>query len=135
MPARPVIGLTLAAPDMPPKRSNPQERSDAVLSQLDAIEAEMRRIGYWTDNPPDLQAAVQAGEVRSFLDAPSFELWLQSIFLPNARAAAQSGTLPSQSQVGLMAMREYDYHSHVPQAQGLLELLRDFDKLIEGRSS
>jgi uncharacterized protein YqcC (DUF446 family) len=119
----------------PSERTKPPDRSAAVLTQLDAVEAEMRRIGFWADNSPDLQAAVQAGEVRSFLDAPSFELWLQCIFLPNARAAAQSGTLPTRSQVGLIAMREYDYHSHVPEAQGLLQLLQEFDALIEGRSS
>lgn len=69
------------------------------------------------------------------MDAPSFELWLQCVFLPNARAAARSDHLPIHSQVGLMAMRQYDYHSHVPEAQGLLKLLQDFDELIEGESS
>ncbi|WP_390884386.1 YqcC family protein [Humisphaera borealis] len=86
-------------------------------------------------SPPDFQEAVEAGEVRSFMDAPSFELWLQCVFLPNARAAARSDHLPIHSQVGLMAMRQYDYHSHVPEAQGLLKLLQDFDELIEGESS
>nr|WP_261361997.1 hypothetical protein [Humisphaera borealis] len=43
--------------------------------------------------------------------------------------------MPIHSQVGLMAMRQYDYHSHVPEAQGLLKLLQDFDELIEGESS
>jgi uncharacterized protein YqcC (DUF446 family) len=113
--------------------SGSSERCDVALAQLDAIEREMKRVGHWAEDPPDLQAEVAAGNVRSFLDAPSFELWLQCIFLPNARAAARSGALPSQSQVGLMAMRQYDYHSHVEEAQPLLKLLYEFDAIVEGR--
>ena len=104
---------------------------NSELSQkLDQVEAEMKRIGYWQANPPDLQAKIASGELRSYLDAPSFELWLQSIFLPNARRAVQTDTLPSDSQVGLMAMRQYDYHSSVPEAHGLMRLLYEFDDLI-----
>lgn len=85
----------------------------------------MRRIGYWSDNPPDVPAST------SFLDAPLFELWLQCVFLPNARERIRSGNLPEHSQVGLMAMRQYDYHSSVPEAQTLICLLNDFDRLVE----
>jgi uncharacterized protein YqcC (DUF446 family) len=109
------------------------DKSAALLAQLDKIEAEMRRIGYWNDDPPDLEAQVAAGRIRTFLDAPSFELWLQCIFLPHARTAVRNESLPKQSQVGVAAMRQYDYHSHVPDAQILLGLLHDFDALVEGR--
>ncbi len=109
------------------------DKTAAVLKQLNLIEGEMRRIGYWVGDPPDLQAEATAGRVQSFLDAPSFELWLQCIFLPNAREAAIARTLPKQSQVGVMAMRRYDYHSHVEEAQELLKLLYDFDALVEDR--
>lgn len=104
--------------------------SSALSQKLDEIETEMRHIGYWQDNPPDLQAKVASGELRSYLDAPSFELWLQTIFLPNARNAVETNSLPADSQVGLMAMRQYDYHSSVPEAHGLMRLLYDFDDLI-----
>jgi uncharacterized protein YqcC (DUF446 family) len=106
-------------------------RAAEILAQLDAIEAEMKRIGYWSDDPPDLLAEVESGKIKSYLDAPSFELWLQCTFLPRARAAANENALPTQSQVGQMAMRQYDYHSHVPNAQKLLELLCKFDELVE----
>lgn len=115
--------------------SSERERRQAVLEQLDEIEREMRRIGYWDENPPDLQAKVEAGEIRSFLDAPSFELWLQCLFLPNARAAARKGALPERSDVGTMALRQYDYHSHVPEAQMLRRLLSDFDRIVMGLPS
>jgi len=99
--------------------------------KLDEIEAEMKKIGFWQDNPPDLQAVFASGEMRSYLDAPSFELWLQCIFLPNARHAVQTETLPGDSQVGVMAIRQYDYHSIVPEAQRLAGLLHEFDKMVE----
>ena len=92
----------------------------------------MKRIGYWSLTPPDLQAKIAQGEMKSFVDAPPFELWLQQIFIPHARKAVSEGDLPKQSQVGLMALRQYDYHSHVPEAQGLLSLLHELDRLVEG---
>ncbi|MBL1320676.1 MAG: YqcC family protein [Methylophaga sp.] len=73
---------------------------------------------------------METGEIKSYLDAPSFELWLQCVFIPNARKSAENGTLPTQSQVGLMAMRQYNYHSIVEEAQALLDLLAGFDELI-----
>jgi uncharacterized protein YqcC (DUF446 family) len=105
--------------------------AQAVLAKLDEIEAEMKRIGFWSDNPPDLLAEVEAGRLRTYLDAPTFELWLQCVFLPNARKRAEADDLPDDSQVSLMAMRQYDYHSLVPEAQPLLESLREFDRIIK----
>jgi uncharacterized protein YqcC (DUF446 family) len=101
-----------------------------MTQKLDQIEAEMKRIGYWQESPPDLQAKAARGELRSYLDAPSFELWLQTIFLPNARRAVETDTLPADSQIGLMAMRQWDYHSSVPEAHGLMKLLYEFDELV-----
>jgi uncharacterized protein YqcC (DUF446 family) len=104
--------------------------NSALSEKLDQVEAEMKRIGYWQENPPDLRARYASGELRSYLDAPSFELWLQTIFLPNAREAVRTDTLPKGSQVGLMAQREYDYHSSVPEAEDLVRLLNEFDDLV-----
>ncbi len=102
----------------------------AVARKLDAIEAEMKSIGYWNPAPPDLMGEIARGKIQSFLDAPSFELWLQCVFLPRAREAVATETFPTTSQVGLMALRQYDYHSVVPEAQNLLRLLNEFDDLI-----
>jgi uncharacterized protein YqcC (DUF446 family) len=104
--------------------------SSELLDKLDQVEAEMKRIGYWQENPPDLPAKYASGEMHSYLDAPSFELWLQTIFLPNARRAVQTDKLPADSQVGLMAMRQYDYHSSIPEAHPLMNLLNEFDDLV-----
>jgi uncharacterized protein YqcC (DUF446 family) len=94
----------------------------AVLGILDEIEAEMKRIGFWNTNPPNFS-------VSNYLEAPSFELWIQCIFLPNARKAAKTGDYPKTSQVGLMAMRQYDYHEVVEEALNLVSLLNRFDEL------
>lgn len=96
----------------------------SVLSMLREIEAEMKSIGYWSDNPPSFEA-------KNYLDAPSFELWLQCVFIPNVLKAAERHSYPSSSSVGQMAMKQYDYHSFVPEAQKLLQLLYEFDQLIE----
>jgi uncharacterized protein YqcC (DUF446 family) len=64
--------------------------TSAVLKTLDEIEAEMRRIGYWSDSP-ELRPGSCEGRFASYLDAPTFRVWLQTLFLPNARAAALEG--------------------------------------------
>ena len=102
----------------------------ALLPKLAEIEAEMRRIGHWQPDPPAFRAQIASGGGRSYLDAPSFEGWLQTVFLPNARRSVQANSLPADSQVGLMAMRQYDYHSFVPEAQVLNTLLHEFDGLV-----
>lgn len=117
---------------MHPKHAPPgsEERNQRVLAQLDMIESEMKRIGFWTENPPDLLAQVAAGTIKSYLDAPSFELWLQCVFLPNTRCRARENTLPRSSNVGLMGLRQYDYHSYFPEAERLLSLLHEFDRIL-----
>lgn len=51
------------------------DKDKKVLSALDEIEAEMKEIGFWNANPPEVRAG-------SYLEAPCFELWLQCVFLP-----------------------------------------------------
>jgi uncharacterized protein YqcC (DUF446 family) len=110
-------------------------RSETILQKLDQIEKEMRNAGVWdnslnVDELRESAAKFAAEQGRSPVGSIPFEHWLQAVFLPNARRAAQIGNLPSSSQVSLMAMREYDYSTHVPEAQKLLRLLREFDGLF-----
>lgn len=102
------------------------EKYKKILSTLEKIEFEMKKIGVWDELPLKFSA-------ENYLAAPSFELWLQCVFLPNARRAAQTGEYPSGSQVGLMAMREYGYHGCVEEAHNLIGLLHDFDELVVGK--
>ncbi|HYH41374.1 MAG TPA: YqcC family protein [Burkholderiales bacterium] len=107
----------------------------AARVAVDEIEAEMKRIGFWTENPPPLLEMADRGELRSYLDAPCFEQWLQCVFLPRARAAIEHDDFPRSSSVAEMARRQYDYHSYFPEAETLLELLRTFDALVERRAA
>lgn len=107
---------------------------EAARQALERIEAEMKRIGFWSENPPPLLEMANRGELRTYLDAPSFEQWLQCVFLARAREAVRNDTLPSSSSVAEMARRQYDYQSHVPEAQPLLQLLRAFDLLVDQRA-
>jgi len=104
-----------------------------LLEMLGAIEEELRRIGYWKPDEIDPYEDLPEGEVPTFLNASSFEDWLQFVFLPNARSAIAKDQIPNSSSVGIMAMRQYDYHSHVPEAQQLVHLLHSFDRAIEKR--
>lgn len=108
------------------------ERQRRLLDQLDRVELEMKRIGYWSGESSNLLEKYQDGTFRTYTDAPSFEAWLQHVFLVNAKAAVLENNIPLHSQVGLAAMRQYDYHSLIPEAHPLMNLLREFDDLIEG---
>ncbi|MBD3638476.1 MAG: hypothetical protein HUJ25_14080 [Crocinitomicaceae bacterium] len=88
----------------------------------------MKQINFWDDS-------AKAIEVEHYTKAPSFELWLQCVFIPNARKAVQTGEFPKKSQVGLMAFRQYDYHSPVPEAKNLMTLLYKFDKAVNQLST
>jgi uncharacterized protein YqcC (DUF446 family) len=103
-----------------------------IVRKLDEIEAEMKRIGYWQAEPPaELLAKVAAGEIGYLDPGFSFEQYLQLVFLLAARQRLKDKDLPRESNVGAMAMRQYHYHSHVPEAEGLLTLLSEFDELVE----
>ena len=101
-----------------------------LAGKLRDIEAEMRRIGFWDEAAPSFDELNRRHAIRSFLDAPSFEWWLQKVFLPNASRAVVEDRLPPASEVGEMARREYDYHSVVEEAFGLMRLLSEFDELV-----
>ena len=98
---------------------------------IDSIEAEMKRIGYWNPRLSNLLGLANSGALDNYLEAPTFELWLQYILVPRARKAVSDRTLPAESNVGVMAVRQYDYHSHIPEAQQLLDLLCRFDAAIK----
>ena len=101
--------------------------SDA-LKKLDEIEAEMRRVGYWFDSLEPASGACGT-KFNSALDAPSFQLWLQCVFLPNARAAANEGSLPARSQAGEIARRQFMSKTQAPEARKLFGLIQEFDEL------
>ena len=100
---------------------------DELKSQLQRIDAEFRRLGLLSGplGPPQT--------VRSAfgLSEMPFEDWLMKVFLPRAYEASASGAWPSSSQVGTMALRNFDgQEAYAP----LITLLCDFDQMIVRRS-
>lgn len=96
-----------------------------VLSKLDQIEAEMRSAGLWQAVP--LQPEQYDFRAAFAQDTMAFSQWLQFIFIPNVRSAAERGAFPAESHVVAQAVREFDGQ---PEASALLSLLADFDSLF-----
>jgi uncharacterized protein YqcC (DUF446 family) len=99
---------------------------DEVGAATDAIEAEMRRMGWWSEAPPPPEAF----EFRQAfaMDTMAYSQWLQWIFLPRVRSIiAERGDFPSNSMVGTQAVREFD---GTWEANELVSLLSKFDGLF-----
>lgn len=97
-----------------------------MAAQLGAIEAELRRLGMWSAEPPAPSAF--ESQVAFFGDTMAFEQWLQFVLLPRVQAVlGGDGTFPTRSMVGAYAVRELDGH---PDAGHLVDLLVAFDGLI-----
>ncbi len=100
---------------------------EQVARKIDAIEAEMKRIGFWQETP----LAPEQYDFRAAFagDTMAFPQWLQFIFIPNVRAIiAQQGKFPASSQVGAYAVREFDTYGE--DVGPLAILLSEFDRLF-----
>jgi len=95
------------------------------------IETEMKRLEMWSEDPPPLLEMADRGELKSYLDAPSFELWLQCVFLERAKECVKTDTWPQGSQVGTMALRSFDGREDTGDLQLALET---FDQLVQQRN-
>ena len=98
-----------------------QPAYETVAAKLDAIEAEMRRIGMWQETLLDPEQYQFRGAFAG--DTMTFTQWLQFIFLPNAR-----GQFPASSQVAVKAVREFD--TDPADTDQLQSLLSEFDALF-----
>jgi uncharacterized protein YqcC (DUF446 family) len=105
-----------------------QDRTSNIRNVVDAIAAEMRRIGYWSMG----EAPRPNPQVLFF--GMTFEKWLQFEYLPKVRQACSVGdeSVIPPYRVGLAALRQYDYHSYDPTAQQLLLLCNTLEKLLGG---
>ena len=100
---------------------------EEVGRKIDAIEAEIKRIGWWREEPLPEEAY---NFTRAFaMDTMPFVHWLQFIFIPRVcDIVASQGSFPRVSQVGGQAVREFDGEY---EADDLVRLLSDFDHYIE----
>ena len=97
-----------------------------VQTKIAAIEAEMKRIGWWQDQPlkPEQYTFHQAFA----MDTMTFAQWLQFIFIPRVNQIVDSkGVFPGQSMVAAQAVREFD---GVGEASNLVTMLSEFDALF-----
>jgi uncharacterized protein YqcC (DUF446 family) len=101
---------------------------ESVEQQIGAIEAEMKRIGLWEEQPLEPE---QLQFSRAFAgDTMAFHQWLQFVFAPRVHEIlATHGTFPSRSQVAAQAVREFD---GLDEAANLIRLLSEFDSQFNG---
>ncbi len=103
------------------------ELSRPALAAAAAIEAELRRLGWWSATPPAAEALLDPGPFGQH--SLSGAQWLQFVLLERVReAAAGRSTFPRASNVATWAFREFDGELG---ARQLLHLLHDFDRLFE----
>ena len=97
-----------------------------VAEAIDRVEGELKRIGYWRDEPlpPEMYQFTQAFA----MDTMPFSSWLQFILVPRVRSIIEvGGDFPATSMVAAQAVREFD---GVAEADGLINALSDFDALF-----
>jgi uncharacterized protein YqcC (DUF446 family) len=97
-----------------------------IEQQIEKVRAEMRRIGFWRDAP------VTPSNGEALFSGRTFEEWLQFEYLVQVeQSLSDKMQKPALDyKVGLAALRQYDYHSSVPLAMGLLDLLEVLEKLV-----
>jgi uncharacterized protein YqcC (DUF446 family) len=109
-----------------PKKSSSVDIYVQAERKISEIEAEMKRIGYWSLEP--LPEEAYDFQQAFAMDTMAFSQWLQFILIPRVRAIIEEkGDFPSESMVGTQAVREFDGDET---ASGLIKLLSEFDALF-----
>jgi uncharacterized protein YqcC (DUF446 family) len=100
-----------------------QERIQAKIAE---IEEEMKRIGYWQNDP--LRPEQYQFRMAFGMDTMAFSQWLQFIFIPRVKSMLETGEkFPRDSQNAAQAVREFDGDDN---AYKLCGLLSEFDEII-----
>lgn len=98
-----------------------EPRADRLAT---AIEAELRRLQCWREDPPSFDPA-RDGPFG--MNSMAFEQWLQVVLVPSLRDVAKgTRSMPSSSQVSVHAIREFDGRDDRGE---LLALLQQVDAL------
>ena len=100
----------------------------ALLSQLDLIEQEMRQIGLWASEAPSAEAL--ASQMPFCYDTLFFHEWLQWIFIPRMREMIQAGTRPPSACV-IAPLAEHSFAEMAQETTKLEALIEHFDALAE----
>lgn len=96
-----------------------------LADQLDALTAELKRRGLWSDQAPSAEAL---GSSAPFChDTLAFHAWLQWLFIPRVRQLiATRAALPPNCNIAPMA--EITYGEADWDCADLVDLLRDIDQ-------
>ena len=104
-------------------------RRAALALAVDEVEAELRRMGWWQDTPPEPER-MQFRQPFA-MDTLAFSQWLQFVFVPAARSMiAGERALPPSSMLAPHAVREYDGQEE--ETWQLCNLLRRVDAAVNG---
>jgi uncharacterized protein YqcC (DUF446 family) len=104
--------------------ANPAQQ--LVGQRIAAIEAEMKSIGMWQTAP--LPPAAMNFHKAFGADTMAYSQWLQFVFIPRVnQIIAGQGKFPSESNVGIQGIREFDGDD---KAANLVTLLCEFDALF-----
>lgn len=103
-----------------------EDKQASVKDKIAAIEAEMRRIGLWQEEPLPKEAYDYT--LAFAQDSMAFHQWLQFIFIPQVRILVENyDDFPKMSQVSTAAVRAFDGWD---KANRLIILLTEFDNLF-----
>lgn len=95
-------------------------------AMADRMEAELKRIGMWQQEPLPDEVFEDMGAFG--YKTMAFEQWLQFILIPRVRdIIAAQDDFPEESEVGVYAVRAFDGY---PDADALVLLLNEFDGLF-----
>ena len=99
----------------------------AIAAQLIDLEAALRQLNLWSDEPPSQEAL--SSEQPFAMDSLEFEEWLQFIFLPTIYDVLESGSaLPARCAIAPMA--EETVGKRALLTEPLISTLRELDQLI-----
>ena len=99
----------------------------AIAAQLIDLEAALRQLNLWSDEPPSQEAL--SSEQPFAMDSLEFEEWLQFIFLPTIYEVLDSGSaLPERCAIAPMA--EETVGKRALPTDPLISTLRELDQLI-----
>jgi uncharacterized protein YqcC (DUF446 family) len=99
---------------------------ETVERAIARIETELKRIGYWRNEP--LPPEMYQFHQPFAMDTMPFSCWLQFVFIPRVTSiVAERGEFPPTSMVAAQAVREFD---GVPETGELISALADFDALF-----
>ena len=102
-----------------------------LASLLIDIECELRRTDLWSAETPSAEALAS---VEPFcVDTLDFQQWLQFILLPRMNALITSQA-PLPDKCDITAMAETVWTANI-QAKPVIDVLRQFDNLINGASA